>query len=74
MLENRIEAVLGYTPPSNEKPYKAFAHINHNWTDEWEEIPRLWRLIVTDVFKESFNLLQKDHETINTEVAAATAE
>jgi putative ATP-dependent endonuclease of OLD family len=35
MLGNCIEDVLGYTPPSNEKPYKAFTHISQNWTVDW---------------------------------------
>lgn len=74
MLANCIEDVLEYTPPSNEKPYKAFVHITQNWTEEWESITPLWKLIVTDVFKESFDLLPKDQEIINAKVAATEAQ
>lgn len=74
MLANCIEDVLGYTPPSSEKPYKAFAHITTNWSDEWDSVAPMWKLIITDVFRESFNLLSENQETVFAEVAAAEAE
>jgi putative ATP-dependent endonuclease of OLD family len=65
MLGNCIEDVLGYDPPSNEKPYKAYTYISRNWTEDWESISPMWKLIITDVFKESFDLLIQDQGSID---------
>ncbi|GAC40814.1 TOPRIM nucleotidyl transferase/hydrolase domain-containing protein [Paenibacillus popilliae] len=60
MLLNCVEDVLGYKPPSSEKPYNAFTYISANWTEEWESISPHWKLIVTNVFKQSFSLYYCD--------------
>lgn len=40
---NCIETLLGYEAPSNDKPHRAFQHINSNWPDEWEAITDPWK-------------------------------
>lgn len=58
MLSNCIEDMLGYTAPSNEKPYKAYSYINTNWSDDWLSINHSWLDVVKQVFHESFNLME----------------
>ncbi len=53
MLEECIEDVLGYTAPSNEKPFKAYQK-TLTWGDNWEDVPVDWRNIVTKLFEECF--------------------
>ncbi len=60
MLQNCIEDVLGYPPPSNEKPYKAYKYINENWGSDFESISQEWRVIMEKLFKESFSLANKE--------------
>lgn len=48
MLEECIEDILGYIPPSSEKPFKAYKHIQTNWSAEFSDLPEQWR----DIFLE----------------------
>lgn len=43
MIEECIEDLLGYEAPSSEKPYKAHVHIEENWSNEFDELPRDWK-------------------------------
>lgn len=72
MLSNCIEDVLGYAPPSNEKPYKAYNFIAQNWNLEWDSVTPRWKEIVTLVFKESFDLILREIRTAEDLAAAAT--
>ena len=56
MLVNCIEDVLGYTPPSSEKPYKAYKYINETWGNKWDSITTSWKEIVEGIFSESLEL------------------
>lgn len=56
MLHNCIEDILGYEPPSKDKPYKAYKNIKDNWGDDWESVCGPWRAKMEDLFKESFDL------------------
>lgn len=49
MLEECIEDTLGYTAPSGEKPYKAYA-IAQGWGESWADIPPNWRSILEQAF------------------------
>ena len=51
VLENCVEDVLGYEPPSSDKPYKAYKYIKENWK-EWSDIPQKWRKIVHGIFND----------------------
>lgn len=42
MLEECIEDVLGYEPPSYDKPFKAYRYIQENWGDDFVSIPKPW--------------------------------
>lgn len=42
VLDNCLEDVLGYPPPSYEKPYKAYEQ-TLNWGESYEGIPEKWR-------------------------------
>ena len=42
MIEECIEDLLGYDAPSSEKPYKAYIHIQNNWTDNFNDLPNDW--------------------------------
>jgi putative ATP-dependent endonuclease of the OLD family len=44
-LEECIEDVLGYSPPSSEKPYTAYA-VAQKWGSRWEDVPPSWRQVV----------------------------
>lgn len=48
-IENCIENILGYEPPSAEKPFKAFKHCSQ-WGDDWDSVPENVRSIVTRAF------------------------
>ncbi|SHJ43253.1 hypothetical protein SAMN02745176_03545 [Lutispora thermophila DSM 19022] len=56
MLNKCVEDVLGYKPPSNEKPYTAYSFIKNNWKEDWESINESWKSIMEQVFKDSFAL------------------
>lgn len=51
VLENCVEDVLGYTPPSADKPYKAYCYIKDNWKS-WEDVNTDWKKIVELVFND----------------------
>lgn len=53
VLEECMEDFLGYTPPSNEKPYKAYQFINNNWGDSWENVNEDWKKIIKQLCSES---------------------
>lgn len=61
-------------PPSNEKPYKAYKHITESWTEDWESVSSHWKLIIEDVFKDSFSLITPTNRQVAVEMAAATTE
>jgi predicted ATP-dependent endonuclease of OLD family len=44
-----IEDVLGYPPPTGEKPYNAYT-FTKAWGDQWEDVPSQWRTIVEKAF------------------------
>lgn len=43
MIEECIEDLLGYDAPSSEKPYKAYLHIQNNWSDDFDGLPNDWK-------------------------------
>ncbi len=47
---NCIEDVLGYTPPSSDKPYRAYKFIQENWNGNYESISPEWKEIVEKLF------------------------
>lgn len=49
ILEECIEDILGYTPPSIDKPYNAYKYIEDNWGDSWESVDKDWREIVEKI-------------------------
>lgn len=48
-LEECIEDILGYTPPSGEKPFTAYA-LTKKWGDNWTDVPEKWRNVVEKAF------------------------
>lgn len=54
-LNECIEDVLGYNPPSYEKPSKAYTFIQQTWKGDWNNIREEWRRTVELIFKTSFN-------------------
>ena len=51
VLENCVEDVLGYTPPSADKPYKAYCYIKDNWKS-WEDVRADWKTIMELIFND----------------------
>ncbi|MCD9519483.1 AAA family ATPase [Photobacterium phosphoreum] len=49
MIEECIEDLLGYTAPSNEKPYKAYKYISENWGDNFNDLPERWKSVFLDL-------------------------
>lgn len=49
-LENCIEDILGYKPPSSDKPYRAYQHIQTNWKNDYNNINTQWREIIENIF------------------------
>lgn len=45
MVEECVEDILGYAPPSSEKPYKAYKHIEDNWSSDFVNLPENWKQI-----------------------------
>lgn len=45
---NTIEDILGYPPPSAEKPFKAYKHIKDTWGDDWDGVQENWRQIFSE--------------------------
>ncbi len=57
MLEYCMEDILGYKPPSGNKPYKAFKFIQENWIESegWNGVSEKWKqLIESKIFKSIF--------------------
>ncbi|MBX9597064.1 MAG: AAA family ATPase [Burkholderiales bacterium] len=53
-MDNCIEDVLGYAPPSSEKPFKAYQQTK-TWGASWSDVPEKWRkMIEQNIFKEYF--------------------
>ena len=49
-LEECLEEVLGYNPPSLEKPFTAYTFAK-NWGDAWSDVPENWRRVVEKAFE-----------------------
>jgi hypothetical protein len=49
VLENCVEDVLGYKPPSSDKPYKAYCYIKNNWKS-WGDVSADWKTIMELIF------------------------
>lgn len=49
-LAECIEDVLGYEPPSREKPYAAFRHAS-GWGASWADVPMKWREVMARAFQ-----------------------
>ena len=45
---NTIEDILGYAPPSAEKPFKAYKHIKDTWGNDWDGVQENWRTIFAE--------------------------
>jgi predicted ATP-dependent endonuclease of OLD family len=54
VIDDCIETVLGYSPPSKEKPYKAYQHIQKNWGNDSTKMSDEWKKILKFLFNESF--------------------
>lgn len=53
-MDNCIEDVLGYAPPSSEKPFKAYQQTKA-WGTSWSDVPEKWRkMIEQNILKEYF--------------------
>lgn len=57
MINNCIEDILGYNPPSKEKPYIAHKYIQENWGERFEDIPQNWREIFKLLYSPYLNSL-----------------
>lgn len=49
VLEECIEDILGYEAPKNEKPYKAYKHVQ-GWGEAWLDVPSQWRDKIKQIF------------------------
>ena len=49
-LEECLEDVMGYAPPSNEKPFAAYT-FTKSWGDSWADVPEKWRLVMERAFE-----------------------
>ncbi len=45
-----LENILGYDPPSREKPYTAYKH-TITWGGDWNSIPADWKAKMKDIFE-----------------------
>jgi len=45
-----LEEVLGYAPPSAEKPFVAYSFAK-GWGDAWTDVPEKWRLVMEQAFE-----------------------
>lgn len=43
MIEGNIESLLGYAPPSSDKPYRAHKFIESNWGNDFQSLPDKWK-------------------------------
>lgn len=61
MLEDCVEDVLGYAPPTSEKPFRAYRYINSCWGDNWDGVlPGDWKTLMEDIFASSFSLVEDE--------------
>jgi putative ATP-dependent endonuclease of the OLD family len=44
-----LEDVLGYVPPTNEKPYAAYS-VAKGWGSQWDDVPAAWRATIEKAF------------------------
>lgn len=58
MVHECIEDILGYDAPSNEKPYKAYAHISSSWGESFSDLPEDWKSIFINLCSPILNHLQ----------------
>ncbi len=49
-LEECLENVLGYAPPSAEKPFTAYS-CTKSWGESWTDVPEKWRHVVERAFE-----------------------
>lgn len=49
-LQECLEDVLGYKPPSTEKPFTAYSFAK-SWGDAWSDVPSEWRTVVERAFE-----------------------
>lgn len=52
VLDSCIEDVLGYSPPSREKPYSAFNFTKKEWKDDLSKISEEWKVAFKFLFDE----------------------
>lgn len=50
MIEECIENILGYEPPSSDKPYRAHKYIDDNWKEDFASLPENWRGIFIKLY------------------------
>lgn len=50
IIKDCIEDVLGYDPPTSEKPFKAYKFVQENWMNDYNNINEEWANIVEDIF------------------------
>jgi len=55
MMHDCVEDELGYTPPSSDKPYKAYEKVKR-W-ESWNDVPASWKEIIKKIFHEYSSLL-----------------
>ncbi len=67
MMEECIEDVLGYAPPSSDKPYKAYKFISDNWGEDWDSVGSKWKDIIEN------QILKKEFEQIKFKVEELVA-
>jgi putative ATP-dependent endonuclease of OLD family len=48
-LEECLEDILGYSPPSSDKPFKAYKKTTE-WGANWDDVPEGWKTVLTKVF------------------------
>ncbi|MCQ2017848.1 AAA family ATPase [Clostridium butyricum] len=66
-MENCIEDVLGYEPPSADKPYKLYKFIEKNWGEDWDTITKEWKDIMEKIFYEEFEVCEGEELVAVTE-------
>lgn len=49
MVHEQVEDLLGYPPPSYDKPFKAHQFTEENWGDSFDSISENWRLLFLDL-------------------------
>lgn len=48
MMHNCVEDELGYTPPSSDKPFKAYQYVSR-W-NTWDDVPENWKSKIHTIF------------------------